>query len=228
MNKYSFRLLLIASLLSFAGSAPAQTPLAAVPKATPSSANLKKDMEAIGEKLNDDRVDMYDRYVFDDDQTIDKKVALRLPVYPNQDVEEWLRDNIAPIMTVSPASYPGHIRKIVPYFVPKGLQQFQIQWEKTGVRQLVIEQNYSMTGLIVDRPHLVAKGRLKDVYHWIYDVPVFLTYNKSTTPPTLPISFNVKLRIGLTRIPMQANNQLIAIDQWDLTPPPPPEPEKEE
>jgi hypothetical protein len=181
---------------------------------------IQAEMNAIGQGLEDDSKGVYDRLVYDDAQTVDKKVSLALPVLPNQDIQDWLSDHIAQILTVTPTRYPLHIKEMPRYFTTGGWQQLQTQWNEAGIPHLILENNYRMTALVVQASQIVAKGRLKNVYRWIVDVPVLLTY----VPPqgAEPQAFNLTLRIGLTRIPMQDDARLIAIDEWAIAPKPAP------
>jgi hypothetical protein len=181
--------------------------------------NNLNPLEKIGDYLVDDRVDLYDRYVYFDDQTVDEKVSLSLPVISNQDVQDWLIDTVAEIMTVSPTQYPLHIRKIYDYFTKDGWNYFLGQWQGAQIEELVMRRNYTMTALVMKMPQILAKGRDKGVYRWIVDVPVMLSY----TQPTGQIqSYETILRLELTRIPMQKDTRLIAIDGWGLAPQDPP------
>ena len=180
---------------------------------------------AMGTNLADDS-DMYQRFVYDDAQTVGRKVALSLPVMPDAEIQDWLTDRIAQIMSVTPTLYPMHKNKVSGFFTPDGWGQLTAQWNQAQIPQLVGEQEYVMNAVVINTPQIIAKGRqgtdANATYRWIADMPVLLTYTNKANEVQ---SYNMSLRIGITRIPMRDDNQLIAIDQWGITPPKPaPEP----
>ncbi len=180
--------------------------------------SLHDNISAIGQGLADDTLPMRDRYVYDDAQTVGKQVALSLPVMPDQDVQLWLTDHIAQIMSVTPTLYPAHKAKVINLFTGNGWPQLEQQWQQAHIPDIVMQKNYALTTLVTDTPQIFAKGRQQPdgrVYRWIVDAPILLTYEQKDQEPQ---SFHLTLRIGLTRIPMREDGQLIAIDQWGVAP----------
>ena len=207
------RLCLTLALVLLSPGAFAQYP--SVPSSVqPATKTLKQDLDQIGRGLADDRTDMYQRYVYDDAQTVDTHVSLALPVLPNQDVQEWVREIVPQIMTVSPTLYPTHIKTIPRYFTQAGWQQLQGQWNQAGIPQLM-QNDYHMNAVVTEVPQIIAKGRRDNVYRWIVDVPVLLTY---TDVGQKAQSYALNLRIGITRIPMLPDSRLIAIESWGIAP----------
>jgi hypothetical protein len=186
---------------------------------TPVMAQSNSTLDKIGERLVDDRTDMYDRYVYDNAQTVDTDVSLSLPVLPNPEVQEWLIETVAQVMSVTPTQYPMHMKKVQPYFVKNGWAQFLAQWQGAQIEELVLNRNYTMTALVMQMPTILAKGRDKGVYRWIVDVPVLLTY---LSPEGQNQPYTITLRVELTRIAMLSDARLIAIDGWGLAPQDPP------
>lgn len=207
------RLTVFALLLSVSGL------IAGWPSASLAQAPKSTSLDKIGERLIDDRTDMYDRYVYDDAQTVDTDVSLSLPVLPNPEIQEWLIETVAQIMSVTPTQYPMHMKKIQPFFVKNGWAQFLAQWQKAQIEELVLNRQYTMTALVMQMPTILAKGRDKGVYRWIVDVPVLLSY---ASPDGENQSYTITLRVELTRIAMLSDARLIAIDGWGLAPQDPP------
>lgn len=194
----------------------------ATPPAVPQA-----ERDAIARNLADDS-DMYSRYVFNDAQTVDKKVPIYLPVMPDQDIQDWLVNHVPQILSVNPTTYPYHMKGIAGFFVPNGWEQYQKQWQDANIQSIVSEQNYSTNAMVIDTPRIIAKGRQNvannPAYRWIAEVPILLTYSK---PDTAAQTFNLLLRVGLTRIPMQKDGNLVAVDEWaSIMPEKKPEPVK--
>ena len=190
--------------------------------------SVQQNRAAIGNTLADDS-DMYQRYVYDDAQTVGKQVALNLPVMPDADMQNWLIDRVAQIMSVTPTLYPTHKQKVFAYFTQAGWDQLMQQWSAAQIPQLIRDQNYTIDTLVTGTPLVAAKGLQQTsagaTYRWIVDVPVMLTYTQGQKDnlggDAKVQTYNMSLRIGVTRIPMRENAQLIAIDQWGVTPPKP-------
>jgi hypothetical protein len=173
------------------------------------------DWKSLGRPLPDDTKRMEDRYVYFNDNATDKNVSLDRPVLVASDIQEWLQTHIPEVLTLDGPRYEQQIAVNRRYFTPNGYADYIASLTSARIPTLLKEQRYKMAAVVTDPPNLFAKGTRKlnataAVYVWQAEIPLQLNYLGLTGSNT----YKIYLTVELVRIPMQTDNNLVALNGW--------------
>ncbi len=170
------------------------------------------DWDKIGQPMGDDTRDVYDRYVyFDEDKTTDLNVALSHPILSLQAMGFWLSETIPQIMALSGASYRQGLKDIQPFFTDKGYRAFIrfLDQQKISSR---LEQTRSDLSVVVEmNPDILADAVFNGVYRWNVDVPLLVSYRNSNIPQQ-----KMTINLDVVRVPFGKNSDGLAFDFWEI------------
>ncbi len=188
------------------------------------------NLQALGRPIDDDSKSVYERGVYFDDNTTDKNVTLDKAVLSNGEIQSWLQQRIAELLTLNGASYEKIVVGNKKLFTQHGFADYVGSLERVQLPKVLKEQGYKTSAVAFDPPNITAQG-LRDetdptqpdapkkfVYVWQASVPVTLTYTRATDNKP----YKVRVTVEIVRIPMQPDTSLIALNSWTLAP----EPEK--
>lgn len=187
---------------------------------------LAVDWKSLGKPLTDDTKSMYDRYVYFDGNTTDKNIGIDKPVLLNDEIQAWIAQRAAEVMTLDGAHYEQQIAVNRRHFTPKGYGEYVASLDAAQIPKLLKEQRYKMSAVVIDPGNVFAKGlrdeneadkdkpdhKAKLVYIWQIEVPITLNYQNLNGTN----SYKIYLTAELKRIPMQTDNEntLVAINGW--------------
>lgn len=228
-------------LLTAPSVAHAQTSDAA-PKSAASNSAAKpaaSDWKKLGNPVDDDSKSLLDRYVYFDDATIDKNVTLSKPVVSYHDMEDWLKSYLGQAMTLDGRNFDSQIKKNGPLFTPRGFADYVMYLNDANMQKFLTDNQFKVIAYVEGTPEITTHG-LRDenatareqdpsiepklVYVWQANATIVLSYlDYSNQPPhslfpqrdphKINNRFPVKARIEVTRIPMQADGNLVAINR---------------
>jgi hypothetical protein len=163
-----------------------------------------------------DDTPMYDRYVYFNESAVDKNVALSIPVLISEDVQEFLSQRIAELLALDGASYDQKILANRRYFTDTGYGQYVSSLETAQVPALLKQRRFSMSGVVLQRPDIIAQGLRDDSpaapYVWQLRVPVTLVYQNLDGSS----DYRVYVNAEILRIPMRDDGTLVAINSWQF------------
>lgn len=205
----------------------------------PSWAQNSSEWKKLGNPVDDDSKSMWDRYVYFDDATTDKQVALSKPVISILDMGEWIKSHLGQIMTLDGRLFDSQVSKNSLFFTPRGFADYVMYLRDANMKKFLADNQFKVIGYVDSIPEITTHGlrdenalaREKDpslppklVYVWQANATIILSYldYANRPPPSLfperdPAKiinrFPVKARLEIMRIPMQEDGNLVAINR---------------
>ncbi len=168
------------------------------------------DWDQIGRPVSDDTRDVYDRYVyFDEDKTVDPNVPLSHPLVSREDLARWLMEQIPQMMTLSSRDYRQKVIQNKRYFTERGIGGLaQFLNEEGVVANLDAGQN-SVTTIVEARPDIIADDVLNNIYYWEVNIPIMMSYRMANN-----VAQKVMINAKIIRVPFGKNPDGLAFDSW--------------
>lgn len=197
------------------------------------------DWKKLGNPVDDDSKSMMDRYVYFDDATTDKQVALSKPVISHQEMEEWIKSRLGQIMTLDGRLFDSQVSQNSGFFTPRGFADYMMYLRDANMKKFLADNQFKVIAYVDGIPEITTHGlrdenaaaREKDpstppklIYVWQANATIVLSYldYANRAPPSLfpeknPAQiinrFPVKARLEMVRIPMQEDGNLVAINR---------------
>lgn len=185
------------------------------------------DWKSLGKPLDDDTKPMMDRYVYFNDTTTDKGVALDKPVLAPNDVIEWITQRIADCMTFSPGDYDAKTVTNRRYFTPKGYGEYIATLNSAQLPDVIKNKRFRLSSVVLEPPVITAKGVREEpvdskdpskgnqkIFVWQIDAPAILGYQGANLIDNK--SYKVTIKSEIVRVPMQSDNTLVSLNAWRL------------
>ena len=160
---------------------------------------------------------MYDTERQEDVVPIDK------PHRTTEQVASWVEDNIATVLNIDPVQWDATQKKIAPQFDAYGYQEYQNYLKTSGILDLMRNNHLRQNAIADSSSVLLSQGALAGTYHWLYQMPVMLTYYNQDTKTLKAANVQaqnqkvmVRVQVGRTRKGADDNN--IVIERWSVTP----------
>lgn len=170
------------------------------------------DWDKIGRPMGEDTTDLYDRYVyFDEDKTTDTNVPLAEPLLSRQMLSLWAQDNLSQVMTLSAQNYRQEIRERKIYFTQEGLQDYLSFLNEEMIIQTLDQSQGRLSTIVQFTPDILADAVFNGVYRWNIEVPLMLSYQNSNAPQR-----EVTVNIDVVRVPFGQNQDGLAFDHWEI------------
>jgi hypothetical protein len=139
----------------------------------------------------------------------------------SRDLENWLMDAIADMMSFDADSYPLYVEHIFPRGMsPGGIAEFHEWITGTGLLDAMRNNGMQLNALATGRPVLLNEGVLSERYRWLYEIPVLISFvPKGTTVYEKNLAVNsqeilVTLQIGRVQDSMLEHN--VMIETWSV------------
>lgn len=135
----------------------------------------------------------------------------------NAAVSDWVKGIIPDVMTIAGADYNVELEKSAPYFDATGREQFKTFLEEKGIMKVLQSQKYHVRSFVQDGPFFLNEGELSGTYHWLFEVPVMVTYldRAMTDYKTAdPLSQRVMLTVQVGRSASAANAEGLLLERW--------------
>ena len=223
--------IILCLFLLLASPALAQTPAPTAPVA---------DWKSLGKPLDDDSKSMMDRYVYMNTDASDKNIPLDRAVLSQRDIQEWINENLAQVLTLDGRNYDSQVYNSRLVFTPTGYADYILYLRNANFAKFLKDNQYKVTSFVQGSPAILSEGVQTEAgkfpyYRWQAKAILILSYldYRNQTPAALfkdvpkdkidnrlPIQANIEL----IRIPMQANGSVIAINHLAITAPDPEKP----
>lgn len=223
--------------LGFLTPAQAQTPpVAAAPAAptapaattpNPTPVPVVPDWKSYGKGLPDDSKSMLDRYVYLNDQTVDKNINVNEAVISHDGVIKWVRERVSQVLTIGGRTYDREIYNNRFLFTPSGYADYVIYLKNSNIGVFLKNNQYKLATIVESLPNITSE-QVKDstgtgIYTWQVTAPLIMSYlDYKNEPPAalfkgkLPREIDNRIpliaNIELVRIPVQSNGNMIAIN----------------
>jgi hypothetical protein len=146
----------------------------------------------------------------------DSQVALDQPHRSLSELGTWISDMVADALMLEPASASQKIITLKANFTDGGYQSYLAFLEQTGFAGALRSQSVSLSAVANGLPTLVNQGASGGRYAWLFEIPVILT--AQTTSSEDPMTKPVTLRIQIGRAAKGAPPHGILIESWQIQP----------
>jgi hypothetical protein len=137
-------------------------------------------------------------------------------------VADWLVTMISEALTFTPQTYAAHRDELNDFFNANGLSEYEAFIASTNILALMQSKDYKLQTFLKNTPLLRTSGVTGDVYKWVYDMPVNLTFLRAGLTDYRDvetgddfISQDILLRVQLARSLEGGDNGLI-IETWEM------------
>jgi hypothetical protein len=120
---------------------------------------------------------MYDDTSKKNSNTMDLAVAHR----SEEQLAEWLTGVTTLALNISPQTWNEDIKKFAAGFSPYGLQEYKAYLDKTAMLTTLQTNNLRLQAITDGKPVLLKEASIDGVYHWLFNVPLLLTYYDQDT-----------------------------------------------
>ncbi len=175
------------------------------------------DIEALGQPVVDDTLDLYDRYVYINQDAISSNVSLGKSILSDQEILDYITKAISDVLTMDASDLVEKIDTAKGYFTDSGYDQYLATVRNAGLKETLTAQNYSLRTIVAGQAELFSKGiDSENRYRWGILAPIIMTYALNSDP-NQGQSFDLILETEITRMAInQPGDQPIAIDYWVL------------
>lgn len=146
-----------------------------------------------------------------------------------EQVGEWVAGVVTDAFSVNPLTWAEDSKKIEKVFLPYGFQEYQSYLTRMGLLASLEGNKMRLQAITDGTPTLLKEASLDGVYHWVYRVPLLLTYydqkmKKIEKGERLTAqSQKVIVEVQVGRVPMDMKNlesevMGVAIERWSVGP----------
>lgn len=153
-------------------------------------------------------------------------VPLHRPHRTERELAVWISNKAAEIMTVEYKQAANHPKKIRPLFSKSGFTQYGNYLKSTNLIPVLQQNRLTMSSIVTGTPFLINEGLMDGSYHWLFEVPVLLSYIDSSITDNagtgynsarkLPAGEKIKIRIQIGRSNQADNADGIWIEWWEM------------
>lgn len=159
--------------------------------------------------------------IYDTERAVDV-VPLDKPHRTTEQVATWVEEHITTAMNIDAMKWDAHLQNVKPSFDPYGLQEYQKYLDTSGILNVLKTNNMKLNAIVEGGAVLLSQGALSGTYHWLYDVPLMLSYydqNMTSLKGSAarPQNQKVSIRVQVGRIDNNSENGLF-IERWSVVP----------
>lgn len=145
-------------------------------------------------------------------------IPLEQPHRNQLQIAEWLGPIAAEAMTFTSEDPQTDFDAIRPYFDENGFALYQKFLQTHKVQNVLDLNKYSIRAYVKDTPLLLNQAPVAGRYHWLYEVPVMVSYldrSKASYDGADPVNQQFILRVQVGRSEKAPNAMGLIIDHWD-------------
>ncbi|MCK5284345.1 MAG: DotI/IcmL family type IV secretion protein [Alphaproteobacteria bacterium] len=151
-------------------------------------------------------------------QLPENALALNLPHRIDDDIGKWVITVISESLSFTEKNYHDDLKKTKTYFTTKGRNQYAKFLRNKSIIKVLESEKFYIRNFVEDTPFILNKGALDGSYHWLFEVPVVLSYmDRSMIDYKEFDSVNQKivLTIQVGRFVDAENESGVLIELWD-------------
>jgi hypothetical protein len=146
-------------------------------------------------------------------------VPLDYPHRPSAQIGEWVTSAVSEALTFEQDNYQETLTTISKHFDATGKQQYTQFLADNNIIKVLDSKRYYVRGFVREIPLLLNEGAVDNRYHWLYEVPVMVSYmdrNMNGYKNAEPVNQQISLTIQVGRVPGQQTQQDmdIVIERW--------------
>jgi len=139
--------------------------------------------------------------------------------------EKELKNWVTMVVSESLSAPRGDLKQmnesVRPYFTASGFAAYQAALENSGITEAVRNNNVSVSVLVEEKPLLLNATAVEDVYRWLFDMPIIISYLPIGTQNLIgndqDSNTTLSLRVQMRRVPYAVNREGVQVEGWTLT-----------
>jgi hypothetical protein len=146
-----------------------------------------------------------------------------------EQVGEWVAGAVTDALSINPPTWAEDSKKIESSFLPYGFQEYQSYLTRMGLLNSLQSSKMRLQAITDGTPTLLKEAPLDGTYHWVYRIPLLLTYydqsiKKIEKGQRLSAqSQKVLVEVQVGRVPMDMKNlesevMGVVIERWSVGP----------
>ena len=144
-------------------------------------------------------------------------IALDKPNRSTQQVADWLAPIAAEAMTFINDDVAADLAKTEKYFDAGGRTQYTQFLETNNIKKVIDLKKYFVRSYVKESPLLLNEGPAEGRYHWLYEVPVMVSYldrGVSDYKKATPINQTILLKLQIGRSNKAQDPSGLVIEHW--------------
>lgn len=135
-------------------------------------------------------------------------------------VNDWVTGAVSQALTFTLAGYAPLQHELSVFMTHNAMENYRTFLETTRILGVMQTRRLDLHAFVTDLPTLVAAGTAGGVYHWVYDVPVNLTFlppgavSYEDLDPGQYVSETLTLRLQIGRV-AEGGREGIVIESWE-------------
>jgi hypothetical protein len=151
-----------------------------------------------------------------------RALPLSEPHRTHGELQRWISQAIAEVMFLEGTKYDQQLEKSKSYFTEAGYTQFKSYLDEAGLREALLAGNLNASIFVERNPLLMNDGSVGGTYHWLFEVPVTITYvpatNYSYDDKKTPETRRILIRAQIGRVADPTDENAIRIETWTVSP----------
>ncbi len=144
-----------------------------------------------------------------------------------EQIASWIEDSIVTSLNIDQPDWNIHQKKVAPLFDPYGLQEYKKYLDSSAILTTLTSNNLQLNAVADSASVLLSEGALSGTYHWLYQMPVMLTYYdrgtktlKNRNAQIRNQKIMVRVQVGRAAPGSKAGNDDngILIERWTVIP----------
>ena len=149
-------------------------------------------------------------------------VPLDRPHRTNEQIATWVEDNVTTALNIDVTQWDAHLKKVSPEFDAYALKQYTDYLGTNGILDLLKANHLRLNAIADGSAVLLSEGALSGTYHWLYQIPMMLSYydqdTKGLKRGQTAQNRKIMVRIQLGRVQKGMDDNNIVIERWSVTP----------
>lgn len=139
----------------------------------------------------------------------------------NRELQGWINTVVSESLFFDTDNYDQMQSNIKKYFTDGGYKQYQEYLSSAQVLQSLRQNNYRMSVFVEAQPLLLQDMVLKDVYRWLYELPITISYLPRNSNNLLRsskdmINRKLTLRLQIRRVRLPDDPDALQIEIWTV------------
>lgn len=140
----------------------------------------------------------------------------------DRELKVWITTAVSESMFIDSADLNKVRESSARYFTAAGWKQYEDYLKSSGILDSIKNNNYRMSIFIEEQPLMMNGVVMQDVYRWLYQLPLTISFIPQDTIDLLSNRQNIvnrkmTLRVQLRRIKLPNDPDAVQIESWNMT-----------
>lgn len=149
---------------------------------------------------------------------------LALPHRSDAEISLWITQVISDALSFEKGTYEENQDHHRQYFVTQGWNRYIAFMQKMNMPNIVDSRQYRIISFVDGNPLLINRAEVNGSYKWAYEVPVMITYMKSSDPADYtkiiasPQTQRLNITVQIGRQPLSEDTEGLRVEEWIAKP----------